>query len=219
MRSLRFTLPLLIAALLTGCGDSGSSPTFRKIAGAVRGQFGAHKSGPPLAMQLTRAQVRAVKAPLLRASIPKFHTATLLSIYARNGNVITWADGAQDEVSTRNGIVVATHGLPGDLTSADLPGLTEIARGTGTVSARYWSLDSLDQARLIRATCTLSTLGEETITIIGLTYKTRHIGESCESPAGAFQNEFWIGPGPVMRKSLQWVGPFVGQILLENLAE
>lgn len=219
MRSLRFTLPLLMAALLAGCGDSGNSSTFRKIAGAVRGQFGPHKAGPPPAMELTRAQVRAVKRPLLRASIPKFHTATLLSIYARNGDVITWADGAQDEVSTRNGIVVATHGLPGDLTSADLPSLAEIARGTGRVNARYWSLDSLDQARRINATCTLSTKGEETITIIGLTYKTRHVSERCESPAGAFQNEYWIGPGPVLRKSLQWVGPFFGQILLEDLAE
>jgi hypothetical protein len=212
-------LTLLAAALLSGCGNAPVAGTFHDIGQQLRANIARKTSATAKPTALTRAELRGAKGPLILATLPRFGTMAVLGVYGRNGDVITWATPKLVEISTRNGLVLATDGLPGDLTSAEPPALAEIARGTGTVSARYYVLNCLGQVSTIAASCRLATLGPETITVVGLSYRTRHITATCNTPSESFRNDYWLGPRNTIRKSRQWIGPGSGMLVLENLAQ
>lgn len=214
MRALPAAL-LALAALLAGCGDTPISASFKTATAQFGRNFHRGKPAP-----ITRAAVRALgKGPYILASLPKFHNEAAMGAIGQNGDVITWSDPSLIEVSTRQGLVTATRGVPGNLMSAQLPALSDIARGSGTVAAIYYFLNGEGGTAPMAFSCTLADLGPEDITVLEIGYRTRHVTQTCNGTDLSFTNDYWFGPKNLLRQSKQWIGPASGLILIGNLAE
>lgn len=217
MKRIWGALALLGLTILAGCGNGPNQEIARGMLKNVHLPFGK-RAAPSQVAQLTRAQVDALGVPLLRVTALKLKTQALLGVYGTNGPVTTWSTTDKTTIALKGGIVVATRGLPGDLMSAAVPSLADIAAGDGVVARTHYYLGKNDQTEPEVFRCTLATAGAEEITVVGLAYRTRHVTESCVAGGQSFTNDYWIDAKGAVRRSVQWISPHAGALEIENLA-
>lgn len=122
-------------------------------------------------------------------------------------------DGAQ--ISTRNGIIINTRGLGGDVMSAEVPVSSD---GAGPSHSGAQTLQVRAGANTVwpaALTCDLVDLGPRTIEIVELQYATRHLRQTCEAHANETQgvviNDYWVDSGRgIVWQSRQWARPATG---------
>ena len=134
------------------------------------------------------------------------------------GRIMIWRSEDNVTMTTRNGMLIATRGLGGDILSStvqvqgNLPGPATGGEHTQVIRA----LDN-GKVRLTMA-CDLTDLGPETIEIVERKHATRHLQQRCSGTDGSIINDYWVdyGNGLVMQ-SRQWAGPQIGYMRFRRL--
>lgn len=228
-------LALLLAAsfsLLAGCGtdSAGQDPSdktravLQMLKGGNRpppGTLVASENDPAVqdSLRALRASLEGGGQPIILASIPSLKYGTFHAPFGRNGDVQTWASPGYQEISLRNGVLIATRGFGPDLMSASAPDIATLQRGSGTVQRQYFYLDGADQRQVFEFTCTISTAGTETITVVAKSHATRKVVEACSGPTGSFTNSYWFENGGYLRQSSQFMAPGVDNLFMQRVVD
>lgn len=210
-----FALVASLAAL-AGCdsgllGESELAQVVREIR-TTRAQNAERASGASAAPVVTREMLAGFDDPLITAAIPKYGTTGLLGIAERNGPAITWLTPDRTAIVTRDGVVIATRGLVGDLASARVP---DIRTERGVTIRDHYYLGPNQRSVRVRFSCNIATDGSETVRIVDAAYETTRVSERCRSGVTSFTNVYWIENSGKIRKSRQWISALVDYVDIE----
>lgn len=161
---------------------------------------------------------------LLGAEIPQRNARATLLPSGRNGPVTSWQTADAVSLALQApGVLIATRGLGEDLHIAEAAAsAAALARGAPAGTRRvHRSLGGDQQLAETVYRCDISVAGPETLRLGATTRRTLRLVERCEGgAAGSFVNSYWRDPlRPVIWQSEQWIGPDVGSIRLQLLAE
>lgn len=211
-------LGLAFAATLTACGPLNENNVANGVLDTVRTRFSGEPATPaPTAPVLTRAQVDANPGSFLVLNAYNGTMISAMAAGAQNGNRTTWLSASGPSVTTRNGILVATRGFPRDLMAADVTDVMRaLVAGGGSATRTHDTLSDTDQIVTQTFTCTVSSKGRETISILGRQIATEHFDEACQSDRLGFTNSYWIDGLGTMVRTLQAVAPDSGYIQLDR---
>jgi hypothetical protein len=218
IRGCRLLLPAL-ALILAGCGsdvdETLSAKTFQAVGQAVAGQ-GRKQAVPSLG--LTRAGLATLAFPADLATVVSTGAEAVIFKIGQNGDTETWSSVDDKTLAIRQGQIVATRGLRGDLVSAAVPALSRIAGGSGSHDRVLVTIGEDETTLRSRYACSLSVAGSQTITLVERSYATRRVQEACSGDGPAFTNDYWF-QGGTLRQSRQWMGADLGYVLLSRLRD
>ena len=208
---------LLAVALLTllGCGNDPEASQHVEVA---KGVLSGAMSAPPPQPPLTRDVLDQIVTPVMVARLETRGSFAVIGEIGKNGPVATWSTLDAVTISLKDGVIVATRGLGGDLMAARVPGLSDLL-SNGTRHGRIFThLNGEDQVVRSVFSCTTSAFGHETIEIVEIKYGVQRFAENCigEGESGTFRNDFWVGPAGTLRRSRQWLGEDLGYIIIED---
>lgn len=228
----RWIVALGAALSLLGCGNAPeeSRNTVGTMIDSGRSLV-AQRRAPAPALQPTAgfpgvdpALIVGVTAPLSGGWLPSRQALATMTPTHAQGERTLWAtaDGVTFTLFG-GGLVVSTRGLGTDLHASEVGDLHRlIAAGQAGQAARLQlHLDGAYAERPLRLTCTVQPEGPETLQINGRSLRTLRIIETC-SGAGdqAITNRYWRDEnGPIIRQSVQWLGPDLGSLYLQRLIE
>jgi len=223
-RALLFALPLLAFAL-SGCGNDpnaglGGIKTGDLAAAAREAISSRRGAAEPAAVDpaAARATVASNGVPIMFFRNEVTGASAYLAVVGNNNGIETWSGNERVSVSLRDGVLVATRGMGSDIMAARAPSAAALSAGTGQTSRDYVYLDGADQTQKVTYTCTLSSKGAETITVLGRTHATRHIVENCTGTQGTAVNHFWFEGGMIRQSSQVLVGG-VGNLTLQRIID
>lgn len=224
MTSLRGAAGIVGAMLvLAGCaGGTDEKPLqlelFRKTKEAIQ-QNRAQKNKVPL--QVTRAMIDQERDSLMEIVIEQRDVTGYVFARAQRrdalpGTVVIWRTGDNISLALRNGVVIATRGLGGDVLSSSVQ-VSGTQPGPSHGGEHIQMVRALDDREVAYAFgCDVVDLGSDPIEIYDHHHPTRHIRQSCEGRKGDITNDYWIAGGKVWQ-SRQWAGPTIGYIRYRRL--
>lgn len=226
----RFCFFALAAGVaLAGCsGGTGSDNTTvdagRAVIGSLSSAVKVSRDGPRLEIDVTRAQLDSTPGAVLQAVPDITGAQDFLRLIARRddsnpGTVEVWESSDNAQIILRDGVLVGTKGLGGDMRSAQAATTIAGFDGQGGGGQRRITLARLNgTAQTVSFACDMTQLGRETIRIVDQQVSTYRMREECSQGAARFTNEYWVETGSgKMRKSRQWAGPTFGYINLLRL--
>jgi hypothetical protein len=226
LAALLAALPLLAACGSDGAG-SGQTEALRQLGAQLAASLprGLPSGAPrPTAEQIiaaarpTREQIDGSPRELIFVALRSRGLGATLAQFGRNAGVTTYTTADGTTLSLADGVLVASRGLGEDLMSARVPSAAAIARGSGSHEREYYFLGGLDQKRVLRISCTLSSPGPGRTEIVGLAYSGRQVVETCAGPTGTITNTYLVEADGRIRSSRQWLSPSVGYADLELLS-
>lgn len=212
-----------LAALLSlsGCGTEKQGTSAQVLRGVASLFQPGGKTTPPGPNELlTRAVIDTVTVPYAMVGIERRGAYASMTLAGQNGPFNSWVTSDGAGIVLQGDILTGTKGLGADLITADITGVAAALRPNGPASTErvHSFLDGEGRSFAMRYRCAFTPSGTEEITIIGKTYNTRVVGESCRSNQGRFENRYWIGlDDGIMWQSRQWVSDGVGSVLVLNL--
>lgn len=229
-RNRPFALVVVVLSflVLSACGNDPavqeskqSLPTGKGIAASLSGLFPKKPAPPPDPAALAAAgqALRNIGQPLVLINLQSFGVSRVLAPYGRNGAVITWASATHETVALADGIVVATRGLGADLMTARAPEVGQVRDATGYFHRGYSYLDGADQRQFFEYDCTFARAGTEQIELLGKSYVTRKVIETCEGPESSFNNAYWFDESGTLRQSDQRVSPQLQFMRLQQIVD
>jgi hypothetical protein len=218
----RLASAVIVLALVSGCGNDGRAPNpvvsaLGQMAKSSLAKTRGAEAATPAAAPVSRDELEAFGKPILRIKAERLGQDAFLTIADVKGNVVTWTAQGAATFSLRDGVLIQTRGLGPDLMSADAPALTQLTGG-GNYPRVYFFLGEDDRGTRRSYDCKATTIGRETIEILGKSYATTHVTELCSRPNSTVTNEFWID-GEAIRKSRQWASSRVGHIEFERVID
>lgn len=194
---------LMAAIALSACGNDQNANAGTNMAkGVFQGLAAARKAkNAPPTPPLTRADLAAFNQPIIKGEIASTGLTTYFVPSSDSNGVQTWRSAANESVSFRNGVLIATRGFGPDIMQSSAPSAATLASGAGSHDRSYFYLDGADQTQRIDYRCVLSNLGAETITVVERQHSTRHVQEQCSGKRGNFTNDYWFENGNFVRKS------------------
>jgi len=214
---------LMLLAGLAACSnqtdtDPGVS-LLRGLSQVAVAKLGPKQAAAPAPTDLqVRQALQTAGTPIQRLQVQASGLVTYIAPVATNQGVATWSSNERLLVSMRDGVIVSTRGFGSDIMAATGPSTAELARGTGTHNRLYTYLDGADQTVKAPMTCTLSTVGSETITILGLQGPALHVLESCTGKLGTDTNDYWFRGGRLVQ-SRQFLVPGSPGLLLQAVID
>ncbi len=222
----RIWAALLIGAAFLGACAKGPEKTpleveiFQPIGEQIALRRAPKVARPPL----TRALLDTVNGPYIEVTIESsdvfaYLTPQLVRRDDTPGEVVSWVTEDAVTVALRDGILIATRGLRGDLLSASTLARSGGLQGPQGQGPRVFDLRTGDlESRQVHLACAVTDLGPKTLEIVEITYDTRHLQEYCEGESGVVVNDFWVDSrtGRVWQ-SRQWAGPQTGYIRIRQL--
>ena len=228
-------LALCLGLALAGCSSDGEGRADLLL--QVGAQVGSQISGktrrsreklPPAT--ITRTQLENTKIPALQVNLIDRGGSDFLKRATRRndaypGTVAVWRGTGNTEVHLRNGVLVGTRGIGGDILSVDAGATVQAVSGAraGSGQRRYVLSDGGYGKVDLTLRCSIANLGAATTQVVHLSYGTIHLRETCQGgEAGDLRivNDYWVEPGSgTVRRSIQWAGPYSGHfemILLRN---
>lgn len=135
------------------------------------------------------------------------------------GKVEVWQSTDNAQIILREGVLVGTKGLGGDMRSAQAATTIAGFDGQGGGGERLITLARLDgTAQTVPFSCDVTQLGREVIQIVDQRVATHHLREDCAYGETRFTNEYWVETDTGrMRRSRQWAGPNYGYMAIERL--
>ena len=244
-RSLTLLGALLGAlALLTGCAKGPDKAplqveliqTVGQTIQRVRGKRAEKPKLAPLSRALLEAETQG---PVIEVMIENSEIyAYLFQQLAKRddfpGEVVGWRTLDNIILTTRDGVLVATRGLPNDLLGASAL-VRDGTRGPTCSGQRMYEVAALDNASVkFPLACQIEDLGAERIEIVELHFDTRHLREVCELTGAGPGDEFWQPGGDAgltrvvndywvdsrtgrIWQSRQWAGPKTGYLRIRQL--
>lgn len=157
----------------------------------------ARAAGLPRETEIDRATVAKIPYATIQA---KFGDGppTLLVLQAYDGAMLEWIDTKSTLLATRTGRLVKTVGFSEDLRRVYIEGSDPLASSPQKLDrmARFeMRLDLMSKTLdVVRLMSEIEPVGPETITIVGLDFKTVHLRERCRavSTKWSFENEYWV---------------------------
>lgn len=222
----RLVLSGAVALLLAACSSGTEeaplqAQVFANTRDLIRQRVAPSDTGLP---PVTRAQLDALSAPALEVTAEKRAVAAYLQVNGERdegaaGQITVWRTGDNATLTLRNGVLVGTRGLGGDILSAQVQ-VAGARPGPARGGAHVLLLRGGDAAaRRMPLVCDLADLGPETIEIVQRRYPTRHLQQHCSGPGGTVSNDYWIEErAGVVRQSRQWAGPELGYLRIRQLA-
>lgn len=227
---LRLAAPIVLAVSLAGCSsdqDVSAIASSAQVLGSLKQAVAGRRAGPAPKIQLTSDQVANLNQPVLQVNPETFGGSDFLgrSVSRRDsgiGLVEVWKSSDSAQIFLRNGVVVGTRGVGGDMISADANFTIRALNGSAQTSGlkTFIISDGDVTTTEYHFNCTISDLGVDNINISNQSYRTNRVREDCiGGPDGtaALRNEYWVqSSSNLVRKSRQWIGPRVGyfEILL-----
>lgn len=197
---------------LAACGtDKSSTQLFAVFQSAFKGRAAAGETNKTI----TRADIAGFPDPLILASINTRGSA-LLGVSGTNGPDKTWRSADGVAFTLRKGVLVSTRGLGEDLMSANVPDIISMRGKTAHV---YYYLDGSEVIHPVSHICTVTITGRESVVVLGKSYPTLRITETCHSGDLRIQNVFWIGVNRKIRKSKQFISDSVGYVTLQHVID
>ncbi len=213
-----FPLTVALGLALAGCGsdvdETLTARTFQTLGKSTLGQGRAKLAAP---LNLTREQL----APLPPADLAKVVSTGAEAVVfqiEQNGDTATWSSVDDKTLAIRQGQIVGTRGLRGDLVTADVPELSRIAGGSGSHDRVLVTIGDDETTLRSRYACAMSVVGSETVSFVQRSYATRHVQETCTAGDSTFTNDYWF-QGATLRQSRQWMGADLGHIQLSRLRD
>jgi Group 4 capsule polysaccharide lipoprotein gfcB, YjbF len=210
-------LSLLCGLALAACGTESQGPGAQVLQNA-RSLFaaGARATPPGPDDLLTRDVIDTVTVPYGMIGIERRGAYASMTLAGQNGAFDSWVTSDGAGVVLQGAVLTGTKGLGPDLVTADIGALAQGFGSSGGPSSRtHRYLDGEGRAFTLTYTCTISAAGDENITIVGKTYATRIVTETCESAQESFENRYWIGKNDgIVWQSRQWVSAGIGHVLL-----
>lgn len=217
------TAALLLAGL-AGCSGGRDRPTlnaqiFESVRGNVAARLAPEVERPPLTRAaLDTVEVAAIEVTLEESGIQAYLFEQLERRDDAPGRIVVWRTEDNVTLALRNGVLIATRGLGGDLLSSavQVAGTQPGPSGSGQKVMRIAARDN--KAVPIRLACELTDLGPETIVIVERGHPARHLRETCEGAGGTVVNDYWTDArSGVVWQSRQWAGPTIGYIRIRQL--
>jgi hypothetical protein len=223
---------LILALVLAGCSGGNDVPALElqviKSTREIIAAKTAPKTTPP---PVTRAMLDTLDGTFLEARLERHDLMAHLYVEAQRrdagpGQITVWHTFDTVTLTTRNGVLIATRGLGGDILSSTIQ-VAGARPGPARAGEKIMNIRSLDN-KAVRLTlvCELSDLGPETIEIIEHRHATRHLRETCKggisgdgsgSP-GTVVNDYWVDArNGLVWQSRQWAGPYIGYLRLRQL--
>ena len=217
-----------LLAVLVACGNEKSGPNpmvsaigamakdgVAKVAAKKSGGKSTAKAATPAEL---RTQLEAAGKPVLLASSKTLGQTGFLSILDAKGDVLTWTTPDGATFSQRNGVLIQTRGLGADLMSAETPSVGQLLHPGASYQRIYYFLGDDDQGTRRTYDCTTTTVGKESIEVLGRSHSATHVSETCERPLGKLTNDYWI-EGASIRQSRQWVSGAIGYIEFQRVID
>ena len=218
LRSAALILGLTALPTLTACGSERSG--FIEQAFALVGELTSRNAeGPPLRDRLTPQTLAQIGTPVLIVKLPLTDSEAGAQPLRVDGDLEIWSTLNGVQFAFREGVLIYTRGIPGDLMSADLRSVRQAIRtGAGTEIVRvHRYLDGEDQEVVRAFVCDIRSDGREQVTVLTGSFSTRKVTETCVSSTEQMENHYWIDTRGLMRKSRQWIGPDAGYVELERI--
>ena len=216
---------LATTLLLTGCGNDSAAGDYQRPFKAIVAKLQGGQAAPTLAtldqsgIATLRAALEADGQSIYLVVNPALKYTNLMAPYGQNGDVQTWASQDYETMSLRAGMLVATRGFGADLMSSTGPSVAQIAAGRGSTQRRYHYLDGADQPHQFDYACILAARGSDSVTVLGKSYATNKVTESCSGASGSFVNEYWFDLGQNLRQSSQMIAPGTANLILQRVID
>ncbi|SLN15458.1 hypothetical protein AQS8620_00285 [Aquimixticola soesokkakensis] len=223
---------VICGGLLAACGNdrgvSQNREALLEITGLVKTAVqnklsGAPEAPAPDAVDPAQAVAAAMQAvpdvPLILAMMESSGATSVMGVYNVNGRDVTWVTQAKQTLTLRDGVLVATRGLGGDLMSLEEGSLVSLlkARRGGTVQKTYRFLDGEDNTARLPLTCQVEVQGREHVVSGEVSAQTTVMRETCETGGAPITNVYWVdGAGRVVQ-SFQWASSYVGNVIIRQL--
>lgn len=221
----RFVGALVGLTLLGACAKGPEkAPLEVEIFSTIREQIALRRAPKADRPPLTRALLDTIDSPYIEVTLEASDVFAYLQPQLVRGDdgpgeVVHWVTEDKVSVTLRDGIVIATRGLRGDLLSSSTLARSGGAQGPEGRGSRLFDLRFGDhESKTLEMACEVVDLGAENLEIVELTYATHHLQERCEGAGGRIANDFWVDTrtGRVWQ-SRQWVGPLNGYIRIRQL--
>lgn len=224
----------LVAGILAGCSSSSGTDTGPSVASEVfsagKQLVAARRDGVPQAVTPSREVIAGLREPVLQINPELAGGSDFLRLaVSRNdsgvGTVEVWNSSVMAHVFLRNGVLVGTRGVGGDIISADAnETIRALQSRTDRSSTRRYTISDGDVTTTdYQFRCVLRNQGSENITVAYQVFETTRMRESCVGVPRQDQritNDYWVERATgVVRQSRQWVGPRIGYFnfkLLKN---
>jgi hypothetical protein len=220
----RLVAAALALSLLGACGNDkgGGNPMVAAVgqmakASLAKAKGGKAPAGASAPAPVTRNDLAAFGMPILRLRAERLGQDAFLTIADQKSGVVTWTAQGAATFSLRDGVLIQTRGLGADLMSADAPSLAQLKSGANYTRV-YFFLGADDGGTRRTYECAASTVGPETVEIVGKSHKVTHVSEVCTRQGSKLTNDFWI-EGNMIRKSRQWSSSLVGYIEFEKVID
>lgn len=204
---------LATALMLAGCSSEGSTG-WQQIYEAAKLSFNSDAGA------ITLQQASAIPYASIGVRVGDGPEQILVLAADMQGDRL-WTSSAHIALSTRNGRIVRTSGLPHNL-SGSVGG--DALSGFADPGARPRDITrqvDLRDLNLFAVTlrCHIETRGEDPVTILGAQIKTHRVEETCrsEQPDWSFTDSFWMDGSGFVWKSVQHVHPDFDPIEIEIL--
>lgn len=221
----RLTVTLVLGGVLAGYSYSSrqvdAPSTVQQLSAAGKQVLAAQRAGLPEKTQLTSEDRAKITMPLIQINPEVFGGSDFLTraVSRRDsglGTIEVWNSSDNAQVFLRNGVLVGTRGIGGDIIAADANStIRALQSGTDASGLRRYTLSDGDVTTTDYAfRCTVVNLGMRKIIVADQYFDTRHMREICVSVTEdtlRLSNEYWVQPASgLVRKSRQWVGPSTG---------
>jgi hypothetical protein len=224
-RMLRRALGLAVLPLaLLGCsvGQNVTSPglAIQEIL-IAQSMAKLGRNGDPSArvMALTQADVNGIGQTVLRAQIPNYGLAAVLFLSQDRAPYSIWLTPDNVSLQMRAGMIIGSRGVGADLVSVDDPRMIAVLEGRegpGPSKRVNRAFNGLNQTVATEFSCVIEDMGSASVTIVGRSYPTRHLRQTCTSPNENFVNDYWQ-QGRTVWKSRQWFNNQIGYMTVERL--
>lgn len=217
--SARWVMASVLALGVAACGTINEDETDFGVFQSTWAQYRAGRNQePPKPLVITQQLLDNTNEPVLLVFSEQIDRPSLLRQITRRsdtapGTVAVWraSDGAQ--VILRDGLLIGSRGIGGDLVQSDVSQVqSRLVSQTFGPATRVVSFLAGDNSLLtLTLPCTVSDMGTQAITLVEQPVNLRHIRETCTAEEGVITYDYWIEPETrVIRKSRQWSGPIIG---------
>lgn len=210
------------ALALSGCssGTTAGLPELVKGVGSglfkSRAEVEAELAAQNAAVVADPEALRTFQSPILLIAVPKLNALAVIGPLTERGDESVWYTADGNSLTFRDGLIVATRGLEQDLQSADVPDIRTV-RGEAVRDHFYRDGDEVIRRR--RFFCDINGQGSADAEVLGRSYPTTLVTETCKSDTEGFENAYWIGAAGELRMSRQWVSGQVGHIVVQKVQE
>ncbi|MFP4237807.1 YjbF family lipoprotein [Rhodosalinus sp.] len=213
----------LVALTLGGCGSGTESADRAKAFQRVlQGVIEQRTGGPPptVGPEQISAAVRETDQPLLYARFSVTGNSAIMIGIEDNGPYTTFATGARQTITLRDGFLTATRGMGGDLMSVDIDAVRALisARRAGQATRIMRFLNAEDATYEVVLDCRVTPGETRRVEVGAIATTATEVTESCTGRRGRqFTNTYMIDPDGRAVVSSQWGSDLLAQVDLRVL--